>query len=165
MAERLLLPTTVYNGLASKVPPKRAPRWPQEASKTLPERPIARSFHSTSPRSRTTPLHTASDVEKMPRHPRPEPSKRIKTALKGHPRAPQNGVEKMKRAPRSTTLEPIKGYATEVDLPPHVRNNVAEMFWLPARCGHGTCVRRVHAHMEDATQWLAMQRHAAWRGA
>ena len=42
MAERLLLPTTVYNVLASKVPPKRAARWPQEASKTLPERLIAK---------------------------------------------------------------------------------------------------------------------------
>ena len=138
--------------------PKRPPRRCQSDPSRVPSIPHP-------PRSRTTPLHTASDVEKMPRHPRPEPSKRIKTALKGHPRAPQNGVEKMKRAPRSTTLEPIKGYATEIDLPPHVRNNVAEMFRLPARCGHGTCVRRVHAHMEDATQWLAMQRHAAWRGA
>ena len=38
MAERLLLPTAVYNVLASKTPPERAPRWPQETSKTLPER-------------------------------------------------------------------------------------------------------------------------------
>ena len=73
-------------------PPKCPPRGPHAGPKMPPRRCRSDPSRVPSiphpPRSRTTPLHTASDVEKMPRHPRPEPSERIKTARKGHPPRP-----------------------------------------------------------------------------
>ena len=70
----------------------------------------------------------------------------------------------MPRVPRPATLESIEGHAAE-DLPPDVGDYVAEVFRVSVRYGHWAFAFGVHAHVEDATQWFAMQRPMEWRSA